>query len=168
MNKEKFLNLYDFVFEMTRIRVATREDAIKQYVTDKTINNVDTIFNKDMSKKEWDEYANDIIFQPFNFKRFKYAETKKDFIHAVKFLSSYMSGIYSCDLPQEIMKDAFCYICTISSFMESDKVPTSVKERVFLSFYDNFKETDYAKEVFPLILKREDISENFSMINVLL
>ena len=161
MNKEKFLNLYDFVFEMTRIRVATREDVIKQYVTDKTINNVDTIFNKDMSKKEWDEYANDIIFKPFNFKRFKYAETKKDFIHAVKFLSSYMSGIYSCDLPQEIMKDAFCYICTISSFMESDKVPTSVKERVFLSFYDNFKETDYAKEVFPLILKREDISENF-------
>ena len=32
MNKEKFLNLYDFVFEMTRIRVATREDAIKQYL----------------------------------------------------------------------------------------------------------------------------------------
>ena len=51
MNKEKFLNLYDFVFEMTRIRVTTREDAIKQYITDKTINNVDTIFNKDMSKK---------------------------------------------------------------------------------------------------------------------
>ena len=157
MNKKEFIDLYTFVMgEM--IHYKTHNRFIVPYITDNLLNTVNTIYTAEEDGIDW----NDLYINKFEKHYEKILSTtdkdkQEEFIHLLLDCSKGADSARKDD-----GKYAFEFLTLANAFTSSNKVPTSVKERLFIQsshLLENL--TLYKTAMLKNILKREDISDNF-------
>ena len=134
MNKEEFLDMYEFVRRYSNFGSYTNNSSIplllstqivNTYISDKTIDTVKEIFNSHKDTEEWSEYARNKIFLS-KFKDVKYGSVTDKKIFHDKMNEMLSQTISKVDGGQDI----FYFLAVIDAFTFSDKVPINIKEEI--------------------------------------